>query len=241
MCFQSGGYNLDFSGPPNWNGECTTANAIPAGLECPLGSGIPCVVSVSAAPLVIPSESCAVSTDGPPVKKKIEPRWLKTDLGCILPEPPTAICKSNKDRCAPEIPPEFAYCVSMPGMQACPVGSAYKNQFVVYDHYNDSRACTECSCGDPTRDPNLNACEGYLKVYGDGACASMPLFVMPLTEEIPNCLNVIATDGIGSKEVVAPVYNPGTCEASGGKAVGSARPDDASVMTRCCMDPSIPH
>lgn len=239
------GTSSPFGGPDGWDGSCTNANAIPAGAECPAGSGKLCAQSIAVSPLGPPVE------DGcePVVIPALEPphaakptmsgptwTWKTHAISCYLPT-----CEDPKEACvrtlAP-LPEGFAHCVSLPGVHACPEGWKAK-ELVAYDDDTagaiDGRSCTACECGAPIG----GGCLAHVRTFEDGACSKLiyddPISSFSLDAQCTNL--ALAGLAIGSKEITPPEYIPGACASSGGEPTGAVVPNPERAVTFCCRAP----
>ncbi|HVK71266.1 MAG TPA: hypothetical protein VM694_42720 [Polyangium sp.] len=244
VCNQQG-TALPFGGPAEWDGSCTSTNAIPAGAECPAGSGKLCAQSIAVSPLGPPVEDgcepVVIPAEKPPhvgVPSMSGPTWTwKTHaISCYLPT-----CEDPKEACVRTLAPlpnGFAHCVSLAGIHACPAPWNAK-ELVAYDDdtagATDGRACTACECGSPVG----GGCLTHVRTFEDGACSKLiyddPISSFSLDEQ---CTNVsLPGIAIGSKEITPPEYIPGACAPSGGEPTGAVVPNPERAVTFCCRAP----
>lgn len=234
----------NFSGPANWDGSCTMTNAVPADLECPPGSGIPCAQSIVTSPLPAPIDGCEPIPLPVPKATSDKPWWKNVVVSCS----PTATAEGCVDQashqCLPGLPsePVWRYCVRRvtAGVYECPSASAFKTQVLahLYDSYIDTRACTECTCV-----PSGGTCFGTLRVYKDDTCSTNELSSLMVSSDWPNCSNlVLPGEALSSKEITDLAYVPGICAPKGGEPVGDVEfvttPEfegHEPVFTWCCM------
>lgn len=110
-------------------------------------------------------------------------------------------------------------CIASPGDVACPAG--YPTRTVAYAAFQDTRACSACTCGAPT-----GASCGTVAAtsYGDFACTMGP---KPMTAP-SSCIDM----GGRSASFTAPVASGGSCAKDGGAPIGDATP--TSPTTICC-------
>lgn len=230
--------SLSFGGSTNWDGSCTNANSIPAGQKCPVGSSILCAQSITVAPLGAPvDESCtpfAEALADLPVLKLYRPdvRWKTAAIGYDVPR-----CDANES-CLPsiELPSGFRVCIYQHGEHECPAEWS-SDRHVVYEvnadkpGYIDARDCSACSCGAPVG----SLCVGQLRVFEDSACTKL-ISADPISSIDGQCTDVIPPGkALGSKELTALAYVPGTCEVLGGEPIGAAIPDENQAVTFCCQ------
>ena len=215
--------HTSFDPPASWTGVCTTANAIPAGQLC---GGVPCVQSVTLAPLTV-NESDCLPIEQPNVTP---PPWGTFALACswksIAPG-----CPVSGDVCAPIAPePEFKQCVSQtgnPSVLHCP--ATYPEKSVFYDDFVDNRFCTPCKCGSPEG----GTCVGSIGLFTDAACGA-PLVgpTIAIDATGPACHDIKpAGAALGSKSASEPTYKPGGCPVTGGE---KGQVEAAVTRVICC-------
>ena len=229
------GANIEFGGPANWDGSCTTTYAMPAGKTCPAGSSTLCAQSVAASALGPPSEeSCAPMIEKLPVLRIgiNPPSWKTVAVGYKVPG-----CE-DRGSCMPKLeglPSGYQSCIYRPGEHECPAEWS-SERFVVYERtedkpgYIDGRDCTPCSCGAPIG----SACVGRFRTFEDGACSKL------LADVQVSSLGEQCTDysppgpAVGSKEITGLTYLPGFCEVTGGEPIGQVTADPGQAVTVCC-------
>lgn len=237
QCGQDGS-SLPLGSPGAWDGSCSNANALPEGAKCPAGSSTLCAQSVATSPLGAPSEeACEPYADAPqmPNASLPEVRWGTRALACYVPQ-----CPGSDAVCIPTrgpLPSGFQMCISRAGVQEC--GAPWNADRKVFyeltpkdDALEDTRDCTPCECGPPA-----GSCFAHLRTFEDQACAK-PTYDIPLSSLDGVCLNVSPGLAVGSVEVSAPEYFPGTCAPTGGEAIGTVKPNDARAVTFCCAPPT---
>lgn len=232
----------NFAAPENWDGSCTNINSVPAGLECPPGSGIPCAQSVYASTLLDPVEGCEPIPLPVPKATSDSPRWGTMVLSCKSTPLFEACDQAVSEQCMPSLPQEsgWRYCVrhNESGVHACPssLDSPFSNQVIAYTNFVDERKCTECGCK-----ASGGACSGTLRVYKDNSCSTNEMLTMEgVTSELTLCSNFsIPGEAVGSKELTELTYFPGKCAPTGGVAIGTAYPDESNAATWCCMPAPI--
>jgi hypothetical protein len=229
----------NFAAPEGWDGSCTSLNAMPANVECPPGSGVPCAQSVYASTLLDPEQACEPVPMPVPKATSDSPRWETMVLSCSTTPRSESCTEAAANTCLPPLPTTEAgwrYCVRHddPGVHACPssIDSPFSEQIIAYSDYIDTRKCTECGCK-----ASGGSCHGILRVYKDNACSTNELVIAEgFSSEITLCSNFsMAGTEVGSKEMTDVVYVPGSCTPTGGVAVGTAYPDEATAATWCCM------
>lgn len=230
----------DFAAPENWDGSCTSLNAVPAGRECPPGSGIPCAQSVFASTLLEPEQGCESIPMPVPRLTNDLPRWKTMVLSCSATPTSETCTKSASQQCLPSLPrnePGWRYCVRHEGQGvfACPssLDSDFSEQVIAYTEYVDERRCTACGCK-----ATGGECWGTLRMYEDETCTN-DAAMLSISSNTYECNNVPPGLSLGSKEMTDLVYLPGTCEPTGGLPVGAAYPDQTTATTWCCMPTPI--
>ncbi|MDI1449671.1 hypothetical protein [Polyangium sp. 6x1] len=230
-CAENGAPTLPFDGPAGWDGSCTSANALPAGVSC---GGEPCAQSVRASPLPGPtSEACPTLTMPATVTKTTE--WLWMGLACEAKEREGA-CDTTTRRCMYDLPSPWLQCVALQGKHdKCPGNYDLYGPIHLYGEQPvDTRGCTTCTCGG---DPVGSACVAKLRLYGDGAC-SLEADKVGLSSFGEQCVNVQPPgQALGSKAITDLSYVPGLCLTTGGEPTGAASEDPTEVVTFCCLAP----
>jgi hypothetical protein len=214
-----------FNPPAEWDGSCSTANAIPANLSC---SGVPCVKSLTIAPLTLHQWGCGVSN--PPPADIAPPTWGKAARACVGSAQYRGGCDLSQV-CAP-VPSEesagFKLCFAREGEQECP--GAWSEKHVFYKGIDDSRACSECSCGAPVG----SKCSAQVSAYDSPGCIPSGTYAtVPMTNTQSGCVDTTPGMGLLSKSATPPVYAPGVCQPLGGEPSGEAFP--ANPTTFCCV------
>jgi hypothetical protein len=234
MCGQDGS-SISFGGPTDWDGSCTSVNAIAADAKCPDGSSTLCAQSVDVAPLGAPvDESCTPFVEPFPVAKSRAhgPEWKTSAVGYKVPG-----CNAGES-CLPSVeglPSGFRACIYKRGEHECPADWSGDRR-VVYERsadkpgYIDDRNCSPCACGAPVG----SGCTALLSVFGDSACTKL-ILADPITSFFTDqCTNIAPGIAIGSKEITSLAYLSGSCEVLGGEPIGAAIPDEKQAVTFCC-------
>ena len=218
---EAGDAGVPFDPPSDWDGGCTTNEAIPS-VDC---DGGPCLATVGS---MTPIEN-GCTPIGSVVPKN--GAWTYAAFACAG-ETNNGTCNDPGQVCAPTPPPVtdgFSVCVSRQGgdpIIECPFG--YPKRGVYYFGGDDDRGCSPCECGQPQGD----SCSSFVSLYSDDACVAPVGSVMALSSG-PTCVSIPDGSPLGSKQASPPVYNPGTCQASGGEQTGSVTPIDP--YTFCCQ------
>ncbi len=229
------GASIEFGGPANWDGSCTTTYAMPADAKCPAGSSTLCAQSVAVSALGPPSEqSCAPMIDKlPEIRLSTSAPWWKTEaIGYKVPG-----CE-DRGSCMPKIeglPSGYRSCIYRRGEHECPTAWSGE-RFVMYERTADKpgwlegRDCTPCSCGAPMG----SACAGHLRTFEDSACSKL-LSDDQIASFGEQCTNYFPPGpAVGSKEITGLTYIPGFCEPTGGEPIGDVTPDPGQAVTVCC-------
>jgi hypothetical protein len=211
-----------FDPPSEWDGGCTTNDAI-AAVDC---DGGPCLATVG--PLAPMEAGCAPSQA---VVAKVV-TWGLVAYACAI-STNDGTCGDLGEVCAPTPPPAlgFSLCVSRQGADPlihCPPG--YPHQDVFYLGGDDERGCAPCECGPPQGD---SCSSSLVSFYTDDACTVQVGSVMA-TSAGPMCVSIPDDSPLGSKQASAPTYTPGTCQPNGGEPTGSVKTSDP--FTFCCQE-----
>ena len=195
---------LSFDPPADWTGTCTAENAIPAGKLC---GGVPCVQSVTIAPLKMTQGGC-LPIEPPDVKPPLDLTIFARGCGLGL----VSAFSSGFERCVPAAPgPEFKQCVSYlgeSGFSECP--PTYPDRNVFYPDPDPS--CSPCACDAPVG----NGCTGSITVSATSACSPPLPPGISLDQKAAKCVDLPSGSALGSKSATAPSYHGGSCAPSGG-------------------------
>jgi hypothetical protein len=201
--------HLSFDPPADWTGTCTAENAIPAGKLC---GGVPCVQSVTIAPLTMKQGGC-LPIETPTAKPP--PAWTTFARACGAGLAPA--CTATTGVCVPPAPgPKFKQCI-VRGIEVdssmCP--SDYPNRNVFFQE--DTFSCSPCACDTPIG----SGCSGSMVISVNSACTPPLLPAIPIDEKDATCTDVPPGSALGSKSTGAPSYHGGTCAPRGGKPLGT--------------------
>jgi len=236
VCNVAESTTIDFSPPENWDGSCSNNHAIAPNAECPPGSGNPCVQSSYASALPDPVEGCKPIEI--PVPKLITetPSWGNAFLSCSPtysnppPDPDGEI--DNSTTCFNQ-PEGWHSCVRhlARGIFACKLESKYTVQKIAYPENAiiDHRSCSACECK-----ASGGTCQASFRLYEDDACTTLQTQSFVFSGH-PTCADVGIGMGVGSTEIVDPVYFPGSCEPMGGVPIGAVEIDTTDAVTWCCI------
>jgi hypothetical protein len=205
----SGVAHTSFDPPASWGGTCTAANAIPAGKLC---GGVPCVQSVTIAPLTLTQGGC-LPIEPPQVPP---PTWKTFARACSKASFPTG-CGTEGGACAAAPPsPELKTCIHHKGEPAeYPCPSTYPIQSVFYA--GPAPICSPCACGAPEG----STCTGSIGLFSDAACGAPLGAPASLNAKDPTCVDVPPGSALGSKTASEPSYYASSCEPSGGAPLGT--------------------
>ncbi|WP_437952814.1 hypothetical protein WME98_20425 [Sorangium sp. So ce296] len=226
----AGAERTSFAAPEGWDGACTAAGAIPAGEAC---GGGPCAQSLEIqAPRVVPGACAPRRAEPPPAPPAV--RWGTYARACVG----VAIgrCADPGEVCAPAPPAGnaappvgFSTCIIHHNVvEECPSFSPYSERHVFYQGADDTRACTECSCGEPAG----GACSILASAYSDSRCSQVVVSAR-VSSEATFCGAVPRGVALGSKSASVVDIAPGTCAPGGGEPTGGIAPREA--MTFCCL------
>ena len=118
-------------------------------------------------------------------------------------------------------------CVYQDGDQTCPSG-VFSHKYLYYTGTMDTRACTSCSCSEPTG----VTCNGArLEVSGGASCKASPDGTV--TTPGTTCAGVTNATEQSFKYIVG-TPSGGNCPPTGGQPTGGATPD--MPITFCCIN-----
>jgi hypothetical protein len=214
-----------FDPPPKWEDTCTSANAIPPGKLC---GGVPCVQSVTIAPLTLKESEC-LPIQPPDVQPPAT--WKKFARACTNGLAPS--CGWGR-LCVPPVPePQFKQCISIDGNaahSACP--PEYPNRNVFYDFFTDSRSCPACACEAPVG----STCTGSITMFSDSACGVPVNSTVPLDATGTSCTDIKpAGSALGSKSASTPIFTPGQCAPKLDSTEAQLATPGGAVIW-CCQD-----
>ena len=225
ICNTPGNTWTSFNPPADWAGECTQANAIPAGKLC---GGSPCVQSVAIGPLILTEGGCTPTLPTPPALGPGDsPAWGTVAIACSNDH--RGQCSNPGETCAPNVPPPppgFQVCVGTLDDHTCP--DEFPDKHVFHKEFHDGRTCSPCTC----EPPSGGTCTGAISIFNDSACG-VPL---PLTLSVgnvgPACGTVPPGSGLASKSAGPLTYTAGMCQPSGGEPTGAI--ELIEPKTFCC-------
>lgn len=203
-----GTFQFYFDPPLNWDGTCTTANALAAQKIC---GGVPCVQSVTIAPMTMTQKGGCLPIEPPPAPPSVWQTFARACSDSSFAKD----CGTMVGACAAIPPgPEFKTCIHLKGDPVtlhCPATYPIPSVF-----YTDAAPlCSPCACGAPTG----STCAGTIEIFQNGTCGA-PLAPPIAIDEIgPKCVDVTPGSGLGSK-TASVSYNPGACTPSGGASQG---------------------
>ncbi len=201
--------HLSFDPPASWAGTCTAENAIPAGKLC---GGVPCVQSVTIAPLTMKQGGC-LPIDPPSIKPP--PAATTFARACAMGGGQS--CTASSGVCKPAaMGPEFKHCIVIIGesdYSECPVTYPDRNVF----YQEDTFSCSPCACDAPIG----SGCSGSITISANPACTPPLLPAIQINEKDATCADVTPGSALGSKTASASSYHGGSCAPSGGKPLGA--------------------
>jgi hypothetical protein len=229
VCTTPGNISLSFDPPAGWAGDCTQANAIPAGQLC---GGVPCVQSVSIGALILNETGCTPtvpSAPTPPPGPGDSSEWGTVAIACSSNH--GGQCSDPGETCAPNLPPPppgFQVCISAFEDHEC--FEPFPNKYVTYFSTHDARACSPCTCDTPSG----GMCTGAISIFNDSACSTLPLVTLTVGSDGPQCTQVLPGYALASKKSASPLtYTAGACKPSGGEPIGTEEPTQAKTF--CCQ------
>ncbi len=212
--------HTSFDAPAGWSGACTAKNPVAAAQKC---DGLNCVQSLTIAPSTLVEGPCGVSVAAP--SRPVTATWGEAARSCH--GVTVGGCAGPGELCAPPAEPGYRRCLVRDGEHACPEVYTVAHHF--FTGLDDTRACSACGCGAPLG----STCTTLVSAYADGACGS-PIASVTVDTTKPACVDILPSGAaLGSKLAEEPTYAPGTCQPSGGEAMGAALP--ANPVTVCCL------
>ena len=157
------------------------------------------------------------------------PTWTTVAVACGLAAPADAGSCAPTDLCVPPDTSAFPnLCFMNAGMQSCAsLPAPYNNPYVFFTAFDDARACSACSCGQPSPTCTLG---GTATFYADSACT-----VDVGSRTISMASACYSLPGSSYYSRYAPGTNlPGSCQPAGGSPGGSVTPRASSATTFCC-------
>jgi len=210
--------------PAGWDGSCTAAPAVVTADD--LRS-----VSIEA----VTERPCAPVP--PDVAHDTSPSGWSVLARACRGEAVDTVCNDPGMTCLPSAePPPPGFRQGIMSLVAddeesvqCP--AEYPELHVFFGRLEDTRACTECTCTQTA--PSV--CSAWISLFQDEACSPGQLLSTTLVEPgMPACHPVqAASPELASLSATWATNQPGTCVASGGKAIGEAKP--RSPRSFCCQ------
>lgn len=192
---------------------CNTTDAVLPPGQCTNIPGTAATSAKTSNPAPTNMGSCASASD----HSIPTPAWETAAVACDGADTTPVGCDGG-ELCAPKaFAPIDQLCIVHAGNVPCPVGSAYTEQHVLFDDFEDTRACSSCGCGAAT-----STCAGGID-FVSNSC-------MILQAEVN-------AGGCGVKGASnAAIYTPnpsGTCQPTGGDLSGTA--EATGPVTYCCL------
>jgi hypothetical protein len=209
---------------PAWLGECTAEGAIPPGLMC---GGEPCAQSlmIDASTVVAPCQAHAQGDEFKP-----PPTWGLMARECKIAPLTGEGCPNLGEACIPPLPEGYTLCVHRDGHDpAFACDEPYPRRVEVFANYQDNRACEPCAC-------SAADCSALVTAFSDGACG-VQIASATVALGDPQCVDLPAGVGLGSKAATWMAQTPGSCTGTGGP-VGAAV--GVGPITLCCLPEPAP-
>lgn len=207
--------------PAGWDlVTCSGLDVAAGGGACP---GPNCNRSVRAQTAVVTPGTCQPS-GGEPTGG--EPSWNQNVKSCRVDAglggcEPTKTCVIK-----PNAPFEERICIGKAGDQTCPSGYTLRNE--AFADFDDTRDCSECSCGASTG----GSCKITIQLASDaGSGCTMPL----ATVETGQCTDLVGNPRIsGRTAAITTPPSGGSCAVTGG-GVPSGSVTPVGQTTFCCL------
>ncbi len=229
------GTPFGFSPPPNWDGSCDIADALPEGKLC---NGIPCVaaVRVSAPTIERIDTSCTPTINyDEELTPKLHNSGSHEPFGrvCVGKQNAegTTFCGENNQNVCLSIPTGALTCIVRDGDVACP--ASWSQKHVLYKQYDDERSCSECSCG-PIEG---TLCTVKYRIFEDALCSNE---IGSYDIDGPgndHCYSLPLGNAISGKSMEKVNHKLGACQSLGGEAVGEVKLEQP--FTVCCLPDEI--
>jgi hypothetical protein len=221
-CALNGGStpHTPFDPSSDWTGACDTNESIPSGKLC---SGVQCVQSLTIGSLTV-KDTGGCTPSQPPTQSP--PTWQTFARACQA--VPRMGCNGGAGICLAAAPLGYRTCIYHDDDVDCPNASQYTDKSVFYAKFQDTRACSLCTCGTPSG----STCSSTVSIYTDGACSTLA-YSATIDATGPACNDLPAGVPLGSKSATPPTYTPGACQPDGGQPMGAATVITPS--TYCCL------
>lgn len=207
------------------NADCTRTGAADysdTGCVNALGGGnmlTTCSSLGGGAPAFIISEPPVnTGTCTPNVSENLPVPALTNARTLCTPAMPPPMCTGEPGVCLPETM-EGAYCISRMGDEQCPADTAYVQRELVFTAVDDTRGCSQCSCGTIT-----GTCTGVASLFNTVDCQGSPT-------DFPADGSCVAQTSFDNGFLTVTAVNA-SCPSSGGNPLGDVDPD--GVVTICC-------
>jgi hypothetical protein len=216
-----------FDAPAGWDGTCTSANSIAAGLLC---DGVPCVQSLTVEP---PSVAPCVAEPAMPPEGQPLPPPIRTKV-IEYPAAGHGACDDFTE-CIGNTPPGYRLCFVAHGSDAslaCREG--WSDRHTGWKVAEEQRTCSPCTCGEPQG----GDCKVRAQAYADEACGDLSVTLILSSTEAAKCTDLMSGTALGSKTVEPLVQEPGVCEPGVSEVVGA--PLTNEPVTFCCQPELVP-
>jgi len=203
-------------------GACATTSLTPNVCQT-LDERSHCATAVTLDMSLLAGTSVTGSCTPAPVRDVPQYTWGVQARGCASTVAPARVNCGSGQICAPTPGAGFAQklCISHAGDVACP-GSGYGVKHLYYTSVDDTRTCTDCTCGSPTGGSCSFSVVGYSS--SDKSCSGNAITYLPGTK----CAGVQQPGDF--RLTIAPTN--GSCAASTSSATGTATP--SGPVTVCC-------
>ncbi len=217
--------DLTVPGPtPAWDLTCVSSDTAPGGnTTCPGGA---CNQSVYVG---LPSVVGGMCNANGGVLSKETPSWQTAVTACGGVK--AAGCSGGK-KCIPKpmAPFNFTACIAKGGDQSCPAPFTKKHTY--YADFDDTRACSTCTCGGPIG----GLCEIAINFYASPTCTGMPVATIVAGQDTCAIVNGNATVA-GRSGSLASAPSGSFCSpiTPTSTVLGNVTEKAATETTFCCF------
>lgn len=212
--------------PAAWDGTCSSLDAAPGGGACP---GLNCNMSVKVQSASVSGGTCDPTPNGG-MPSGGDPTWTEAIKVCKA--IPLQGCDAPQS-CVPRpsTPYEPRVCIGKPGDQTCPTGP-FSLPTQGFDDFDDSRGCSECTCGPASG----GVCKLAVTLYSDaGATCNSALSTNPTVLQSGGCVDLTGNPRVSGRSfTVSMPPTGGSCPVSGG-GVPSGSVTETGPTTFCCL------
>lgn len=160
------------------------------------------------------------------------PSWGTTAVACAPASPFGVGACSSGQTCAPGPTAPFDdFCIEAAGAQTCPSGTPFATPHLYYTTFDDTRACSACTCSVPP--PPTCSPSGTVTFWTAFNCSGTPTGSVTL-----NDVNASGCETLPSMSYYS-TYTPtsfvlGSCSPGGGAPTGAVAPTASTAVTFCC-------